>query len=73
MERVCVRFAFHLAYLYTGTGEHGAGLGKKEYLEEELGENTVQLMRIAKVIDPLNIMNPGEVRMQLSFNQSFFC
>lgn len=45
---------------------------RKEYLEEELGENTytVQFIKIAEVIDPLN---QGEVRMQLSFSQSSFC
>lgn len=46
----------------TGTGEHGVGLGKKEYLREELGVNTVELMKnIKKAVDPLNIMNPGKV------------
>ena len=45
-----------------GTGEHGVGVGKKEYLVEELGVNTVALMRtIKRAIDPLNIMNPGKV------------
>ncbi|KAF8163177.1 FAD-linked oxidase-like protein [Crassisporium funariophilum] len=47
----------------TCTGEHGVGLGKKEYLVDELGTNTVELMRTVKrAIDPLNIMNPGKVR-----------
>lgn len=53
-----------------GTGEHGVGLGKKEYLQEELGLNTVELMKsIKKVIDPLGIMNPGKVSVtpQCSF------
>jgi len=46
----------------TCTGEHGVGVGKKEYLVEELGINTVELMRtIKRAIDPLNIMNPGKV------------
>ncbi|KAF9532303.1 FAD-linked oxidase-like protein [Crepidotus variabilis] len=46
----------------TCTGEHGVGLGKKEYLVEELGTNTVELMKtIKKAIDPLNIMNPGKL------------
>lgn len=45
-----------------GTGEHGVGVGKKEYLVEELGEGTVQLMKtIKKAIDPLGIFNPGKV------------
>ncbi len=45
-----------------GTGEHGVGVGKKEYLSDELGEDTVELMRTVKAaIDPLNIMNPTKV------------
>jgi hypothetical protein len=44
------------------TGEHGVGIGKKEYLIEELGEGTMHLMKtIKKVIDPLGIFNPGKV------------
>jgi D-lactate dehydrogenase (cytochrome) len=47
----------------TCTGEHGIGVGKKEYLVEELGEGTVELMRsIKKAIDPLNLFNPGKVK-----------
>jgi len=46
----------------TCTGEHGVGLGKKEYLSEELGASTVELMKtIKKAVDPLNIMNPGKL------------
>ncbi len=45
-----------------GTGEHGVGVGKKEYLVEELGEGTVQLMKTIKAaVDPLNLLNPGKV------------
>jgi hypothetical protein len=45
-----------------GSGEHGIGLGKKEFLVDELGEGTVELMRTIKsVIDPLDLMNPGKV------------
>lgn len=53
---------------FIGTGEHGVGVGKKEYLTEELGENTVELMRTVKAaIDPLGIMNPGKVCLVLLF------
>lgn len=56
--------SFHSA----GTGEHGVGVGKKEYLPAELGEGTVELMRtVKKAIDPLNLMNPGKVRKQWFF------
>ena len=45
-----------------GTGEHGVGVGKKEYLVDELGADTVELMNtIKRAVDPLNIMNPGKV------------
>eukprot|EP01117_Protostelium_nocturnum_P010765 TRINITY_DN387_c0_g1_i3.p3 TRINITY_DN387_c0_g1~~TRINITY_DN387_c0_g1_i3.p3 ORF type:complete len:504 (+),score=187.75 TRINITY_DN387_c0_g1_i3:225-1736(+) len=46
----------------TCTGEHGVGVGKRDYLPLELGEEAVDLMRtIKKAIDPDNIMNPGKV------------
>ncbi len=46
----------------TCTGEHGVGIGKRDYLYEELGEGTVELMKtIKKAIDPLNLFNPGKV------------
>ncbi|QRV75424.1 FAD-binding domain-containing protein [Ceratobasidium sp. AG-Ba] len=46
----------------TCTGEHGVGIGKRDYLYEELGEGTVELMKTVKMaIDPLNIMNPGKL------------
>jgi D-lactate dehydrogenase (cytochrome) len=46
----------------SGTGEHGVGIGKKEFLVEELGAGTVGLMKtIKQAIDPLGIMNPGKV------------
>ncbi|KIP07403.1 hypothetical protein PHLGIDRAFT_105753 [Phlebiopsis gigantea 11061_1 CR5-6] len=46
----------------TCTGEHGVGVGKKKYLVDELGANTVELMKqIKKTIDPLNLFNPGKL------------
>ncbi|KAI0721511.1 D-lactate dehydrogenase cytochrome oxidoreductase [Cerioporus squamosus] len=51
----------------TCTGEHGVGVGKKEYLAAELGEDTVELMwTIKNAIDPLDIMNPDKLYPELS-------
>jgi FAD/FMN-containing dehydrogenase len=49
----------------TGTGEHGVGLGKKEYLTSELGAPTIKFMKLIKrTIDPLGLFNPGKVRVR---------
>ncbi|GAA5925907.1 hypothetical protein JCM1841_004036 [Sporobolomyces salmonicolor] len=46
----------------TATGEHGVGIGKKAYVENELGAGTVELLRsIKQTMDPQNIMNPGKL------------
>lgn len=46
----------------TVTGEHGVGIGKREYLREELGDVGVNVMRKLKfALDPLLILNPDKV------------
>lgn len=46
----------------TVTGEHGVGVGKREFLVEEHGLPAVALMRSLKsTLDPLGILNPGKV------------
>ena len=51
----------------TCTGENGVGLGKREFLVEELGEGTVELMKtVKKAIDPHNLFNPGKAGANLS-------
>ena len=56
----------------TCTGEHGVGIGKKEYLVEELGEGTVELMKTVKrAIDPLDLFNPGKVWTSFTNSQEF--
>ncbi|KAL0488064.1 D-lactate dehydrogenase LDHD [Acrasis kona] len=46
----------------TCTGEHGVGVGKRAYLEKELGPGAIKLMRtIKKAVDPHNLFNPGKI------------
>jgi D-lactate dehydrogenase (cytochrome) len=46
----------------TATGEHGVGMGKREYLEREHGPVAVELMRRVKgAFDPNDTLNPGKV------------
>ncbi|GAC1406652.1 MAG: FAD-linked oxidase C-terminal domain-containing protein [Candidatus Velthaea sp.] len=66
MTRVAgaAREIFESAVALGGTlsGEHGIGLLKKQFMELDLGSDTVALMRrIKDAIDPLGIMNPGKV------------
>ncbi|OQR77300.1 putative D-lactate dehydrogenase [Tropilaelaps mercedesae] len=46
----------------TCTGEHGIGLGKKELLLKEHGEDCVSVMKAIKLtLDPNNILNPAKI------------
>ena len=46
----------------TSTGEHGVGLGKREYLRDEHGEVAIETMRaIKRALDPRDILNPGKI------------
>ena len=46
----------------TCTGEHGIGLHKQNFLVDELGDASVNVMRqLKKALDPQNILNPGKI------------
>lgn len=46
----------------TISGEHGVGIAKSPFIEQEVGAGGLEAMRrIKKALDPLNIMNPGKM------------
>lgn len=54
---------FYLAQRLGGTltGEHGVGLLKRDWLQDELGDISLELQRsIRNVFDPQGILNPGK-------------
>jgi D-lactate dehydrogenase (cytochrome) len=45
----------------TCSGEHGVGMGKREYIVEEHGEAIEVMKAIKRALDPDNRMNPGKI------------
>ncbi|WP_415378782.1 FAD-binding oxidoreductase [Halosimplex sp. TS25] len=46
----------------TATGEHGVGLGKRQFMNREHGRDSVAVMRSIKdALDPDGILNPGKI------------
>ncbi len=61
--KVALAEMFYLAKGLGGTltGEHGVGLLKMDWLQEELGDLSLEVQRsIRGVFDPLGILNPGK-------------
>jgi len=45
----------------TCTGEHGVGIGKREFALREHGEALHLMRRIKELLDPQGLMNPGKI------------
>ena len=43
----------------TCTGEHGIGIGKKRYLQQEHASTLAIMKDIKKLLDPHNLLSPG--------------
>ncbi|MGD8986002.1 MAG: FAD-linked oxidase C-terminal domain-containing protein, partial [Desulfobacteraceae bacterium] len=45
----------------TATGEHGVGIGKRKFMDEEHGKSLQWMKRIKSLFDPNGILNPGKI------------
>ena len=45
----------------TCTGEHGVGIGKRRFMEQEHGAAYALMRAIKDRIDPKGLMNPGKI------------
>lgn len=53
----------------TISGEHGIGITKAGYIDREISQSVLELMRrIKMVFDPNNILNPGKIFPEYSYN-----
>ena len=45
----------------TCTGEHGVGIGKRKFMQQEHGEGYHLMRQIKDLLDPKGLMNPGKI------------
>ncbi len=45
----------------TCTGEHGVGIGKRQFMDLEHGKGFGLMQRIKGLVDPKGLMNPGKI------------
>ena len=45
----------------TATGEHGVGIGKRAFMEQEHGNSLLWMKKIKELFDPNCILNPGKI------------
>ncbi len=60
----CLDEVFSLVLSLDGTlsGEHGVGMAKRPFVDREIDETTLNVMRAVKhTLDPANILNPGKL------------
>ncbi|OPY90108.1 MAG: putative FAD-linked oxidoreductase [Syntrophus sp. PtaU1.Bin208] len=50
-----------LAFEGTCTGEHGIGLGKRQFMAREHGESLETMKKIKELLDPRGVLNPGKM------------
>lgn len=58
-DRMIVRRAIELSG--TATGEHGVGIGKAEFMQQEHGVSLDVMRSIKQTLDPNGILNPGKL------------
>jgi D-lactate dehydrogenase (cytochrome) len=45
----------------TCTGEHGVGIGKRHFLQDEYGESLELMRKIKELLDSRGLLNPGKI------------